>query len=268
MTGIGDPEGRRLSARRAMHLAEAGRLIRALKVLLNRADFGSPAVVDLENAVAEREQQELQRAFGRIESRRRFRHKSGHPLQERRERIFLFLDECVRANPEPHMSNAVFAVGAVAMTQSAVERYIERANALKMTFFGTHEVTFHEPGMRNHDGLYYFESDQARQEAFDAALAGLLTESDFLAFGCAVRKTAFEEDFVRSGIDPYLPTDVYSVAIQMTLERFVDFVHLHDVPRLGKLVFESQGPREDAFHQYEFARRNAVGSTIGISAWH
>ncbi len=85
---------RREAARRARLLAEAGRVARMLEVLLQRAD----ALVDGSRALTEQigqlEQAALLRAHGRVESRRRFKHRSGHPLHEGREASYLFFDEC------------------------------------------------------------------------------------------------------------------------------------------------------------------------------
>jgi hypothetical protein len=38
------------------------------------------------------------------------------------------------------------------------------------------------------------------------------------------------------------------------MERYVDFIATQETKRIGRVVFESQGPREDAIHQFEYAR--------------
>lgn len=114
--------------------------------------------------------------------------------------------------------------------------------------------------MRNREGPYQFNGETSRQIAFDEAIAELVEEIDFVAFGIGVRKDRFVEDFVETGLDPYLPTDVYAVAIIMLLERYIDFLASSDVTRLGRVTFESQGPREDAYHQLEYARALIDGS--------
>ena len=90
----GDPEGRRLTRRRATHLAEAGALARALEVLLKRAAFDVSGCTNLAQGIAHQEAIEIQRAAGRIESRKRFKSKSGQPLLEGRTVSSLCLDEC------------------------------------------------------------------------------------------------------------------------------------------------------------------------------
>ena len=107
--------------------------------------------------------------------------------------------------------------------------------------------------MRERDGPYLFAGDVGRQLEFDRAVNRLVEETPFTAFGVGVRKRAFEEEFVASGIDPYLPTDAYAVAIQMLLERYVDFLATNSTRRMGRVTFESQGPREGAEHQLQYA---------------
>ena len=81
-----------------------------------------------------------------------------------------------------------------------------------------------------------------------------------MAFGAGVRKELFVEDFVKTSVDPYLPTDVYHLAIIMLLERFIDFLSSSTTKRRGRVTFESQGPLEDAYHQLEYARTLIDGS--------
>ena len=140
------------------------------------------------------------------------------------------------------------------MPAEAIEAYCAAADSVKSGFFGRTDITFHEPSMRRRDGPYYFNNDKGKQLAFDEAINHLVVESDFLVFGVGIRKTAFQERFVESGIDPYLPTDMYSVAILILLERYVDFLAHDPTKRLGRVTFESQGPKEDALHQLEYAR--------------
>lgn len=257
----GDPEGRRLARRRAALLSEAASVARLLEVLLKRAGFDSD-IWELIKNLAQQEATELQRAQGRIESRKRFKHLSGHPMLDYRKLNLLFLDECGKSFAEPKTTGPhYFTLGAVSMAEGAVVTYIEASNELKQRFFGTTELTFHEPYMRFHDGPYYFGGDDAKQADFDAALRLLLETADFVAFGVGIRKDEFGRDFVETGIDPYLPTDAYAVAITMLLERYIDFLAtLDDARHLGRVMFESQGPLEDALHQLEFARVLVEGS--------
>ncbi len=154
----------------------------------------------------------------------------------------------------------VFALGAVAIDDKSMESYIQQANLLKEKFFNRTYITFHEPYMRNRSGIYYFEGDLDRQQAFDEAIETLLNSTDFKVFGVGIRKTAFEEDFIKTGIDPYLPTDVYSVAIMLLIERYLDFLNSLPIKHMGRVTLESIGSREDALHQSDYARLLLEGS--------
>ena len=93
MADQGDPTGRRLAGHRARLLAEAGHVAHALNALLKRASFGTLAIEALAKAIGREELRQLQRAEGKIESRRRFGKHSSQPLLERRPVHNLFLDE-------------------------------------------------------------------------------------------------------------------------------------------------------------------------------
>lgn len=233
-----------------------------LEVLLKRAEFDPEAVSELIKELAKKEQTELQKGYGRIEPRRRFKPHVGHPLLEQRPRSMLFIDESGKSGSEPPMlsRSPIFALGGIAMHEEAVDNYRVAADEVKLQFFGRKDITFHEPQMRNREGPYYFDGDKKRQVEFDEAIDRLVRETSFVAFGVGVRKDLFVEDFVKSGVDPYLPTDVYALAIIMLLERYIDFLSASTPKRLGRVIFESQGPLEDAYHQLEYARTLIDGS--------
>ena len=153
-----------------------------------------------------------------------------------------------------------FALGAVAIDDEEHERYCARADEIKRQFFGTTQVTFHEPELRTHKGRYYFNGDKLTQQKFDDYIERLIEETDFTVFGVGVRKSAFQQQFSEAAIDPYLPTDVYAVCIVLLLERYVDYIASTRPERLGRVTFESQGPLEDALHQLEYARVLISGS--------
>jgi len=256
----GDPQGRRLAKHRALLLAEATRAARSLEVLLKRANYDFSACADLIKEVVERERNEVQKGFGRVESRKRFKIGPRHPLLENRPRSILFIDESGTSVAEPIGAPPYFALAAIAMAEETIDNYIAAANEIKQEFFGQVDITFHEPNMRHREGWFYLGGDKARQHEFDVAINKLLEETPFVAFGVGVRKDAFKVEFVDSGIDPYLSTDVYAVAILMLLERYVDYLASRQKQRFGKVIFESQGTVEDATHQLEYARILLDGS--------
>lgn len=242
---------------RASLLAEAGQAARVLEVLLKQAEFDTEVVSGLIKELAKKEQTELQRGYGQIESRRRFKPHVSHPLLEQAPRSVLFIDESGELSSEPLPSrSSIFALGGIAMHEEAVDNYRVAADEVKLQFFNRKDFTFHEPQMRNRDGPYYFSGDEGRQAEFDEAIDRLVEEMDFVAFEVGVRK----ELFVETGVDPYLPTDVYALAIIMLLERYIDFLSSSTTKRLGRVIFESQGPLEDAYHQLKYARTLIDGS--------
>ncbi len=150
------------------------------------------------------------------------------------------------------------------MSEHQREQYAKATDALKLEFFGRSDLTFHEPGMRRHEELYSFGGNQTRRAEFCEALDSLVRTCEFTAFGVAIRKSAFRT-FMDSNTDPYLPFDVYAVAIHMLLERYVDYLAAASTSKrkvLGRVTFESQGPKEDAEHQQEY-----VGLLLGGTQW-
>ena len=136
--GQGDPQGRRIARRKNLQLAEAERAGRAFGTLLSRAKYDAPELDALLATLHDEEANELLRSSGRIESRQRFKYKSGQPLHENRVDDFLFLDESGRS--DFRSPGEYFVLGGVAMTQQDADLYVEQADALKLQFFGRHHV--------------------------------------------------------------------------------------------------------------------------------
>jgi hypothetical protein len=220
-----------------------------VELLLRRAEAPAEEAERLTAQIADLEQRELMRSVGRVEPRHRFR--GGNLVRVNDDaRHLLSIDESGKSVAG---GTQWFALGAVAMTGGAAQAYRARADALKVEFFGRSEITFHEPEMRRRENVFYLGGDGGRQLAFDRALDRLLGDTDFTVFGVGIRKEAFA-GFLRDEIDPYLPVDVYAVAIHLLMERYVDYRAASGAPRsLTKVIFESQGAKEDAIHQREYA---------------
>src|SRR3972149_461072 len=150
----GDPEGRRIARRRALFLSEAGSVLRAAGALLARAGVDRTGYQELIQKVAEAEQVELQRAYGRIEPRKRFKKHSSYALLEKRPRSVLYIDEGGRSFIDPSGKYAFFALGGVAMPEEKEDDYIVAADEIKLAFFGRTDITFHEPDMRRQEGPF------------------------------------------------------------------------------------------------------------------
>jgi hypothetical protein len=221
---------------------------------MDDAGVDSEAARAIAEGLGRLEQGEVLRAYGHVEPRKRF---VGGPLvvPSDGERRLLFVDESGKSGIAHDEAWAVFGLGAIALTAAEASRYCARADALKDTYFGRHDFTFHEPGIRRGHGPYSFAGDTERRASFERELVGIIETSDITTFGVGVRKGAFRRGFVDTKVDPYLPTDVYSLAIQMLLERYVDYVATTGAGRtLSRVTFESQGPLEDAIHQRDYAR--------------
>lgn len=145
------------------------------------------------------------------------------------------------------------------MTPEAAAAYVAAANELKRHFFDTPEVTFHEPQMQRHETVFRFGGDAAKQRAFCEALNDVIRRAEFVAFGVAIRKAEFRA-FMSGAGDSYLPWDVYSVAIHLLLERYVDHLAATAGRHMGRVTFESQGPLEDAQHQMAYTDLLVTGT--------
>lgn len=172
----------------------------------------------------------------------------------------LFLDES--GSHHYNSKDGVFALGGISIHDADVKAYVRRSNALKKRFFGTAGITLHEPHMRKREGPFSFGKDEKRRAAFDKALRKLLIDTPFTVFGVAIRKKAFKAEFVDNATDPYLPTNIYDLAIMLVSERFVDYLSTQNNPSrlLGRVHLESIGPQEDATHQVSYANLLLYGT--------
>ena len=263
---IGDPNGRRLWRDKAAKLHEGHAVARLLNVLLSDTDVEPDLCRRLLDEIERQERIALQRAYGRVEPRKRYKGQKSHPLLENRLVNCLYIDEAGKSNREPLEVPTFFSLGAVSIDAAECRKYCEKADAIKRRFFQSTEITFHEPQMRRREGPYYFAGDVAKQREFDDAIGDLIDSTDFTAFGVGIRKNAFQGEFADTGVDPYLPTDAYLVAIIMLLERYVDYLATAKPDLIGRVTFESQGPKEDAWHQYGYARILLDGSQWVSSA--
>ena len=252
----GDPESRRVFRRRAGFLAEAGRVATALSRALDRA--ASPLAAnarDLADRIVREERAAQHRAAGRVEGRRRYKRSSGsgNPVRDDRPINILCVDESgVSYLQHVPGGGDWFALGGVAMTQEDAAQYRDAADRLKLEFFGRIDVTFHEPLMRRHRQDFSFDGDERRRRAFDAAVRELVAESRFTAFAVGIRKRTLRDELGGSASDPYLPPGIYAIAIHLLLELYVDFLASEPLEPVGRVVWEAQGPREDAEHQRDF----------------
>lgn len=248
--GYGDPEGRKLARRRLVHAEEAVRLADMLAVAARRAGFSDIEINKIATAFRVRHAELRQASEGTIEPRTPMKN-AAHPLLENRKLNCLYLDES--GTSSLNGNDKVFCLGGVALHESDIDSYITKADELKLQFFGTVDVTFHEPHMRRRKGFFSFGDDRDRQREFDAELRSLVQSTPFTLFAVAIRKQAFVTEFVLPGHDPYLPANVYDLAIMLLMERYVDFLANHADRRMGRVHLESIGKRDDAEHQAAYS---------------
>ena len=246
----GDPEGRRVARERAEMLSESLTIAHALKSLMRRASVDTAEVDQLTRDLKNQEQQARQKGYGQLESRKRFLRTTSHPQHLGRPRNLLFIDENGVHGNEP--SPTYFTLGGVAMDEEHVDDYVVAANEIKSHFGLGVETTFHEPRMRDFRSPFDFPQD--RRAEFDLAISELLQKQPITVFAVGIRKLALSQFVVREGLNPNLPTDMYSLAIMLLMERYVDYLASRGDDRTGYITFESLDPMQDAKHQLEFAR--------------
>lgn len=186
------------------------------------------------------------REVGQISGRNRFKRRagSGNPVWDQRLLVPIFADESgvprlTRAN-----SDTTFVLAAIAISEAHAGQYARDADRMKREF-GLSNVVLHEPHMSRHDRDFFFDGDRNKQEHFVRAVDELIERTEFTAFSVGLRKHAFAREYVSSGQDPFLPRDFYGVAVQLLLERLVEYIAGDERYPLGHLTFESRGPKED-----------------------
>jgi hypothetical protein len=248
--GADDLAGKRLALRKSVQAEEASRIAHCLAVALRRAGQNDSEATRIAKELRIFSVEQKEKAVGRIESRLTTRN-TGHPLLEGRKPNCLFLDESGTA--VMGANDRVFALGGVSLHEEDIAAYIASADEIKMQFFGRTDITFHEPMMRKRDGMFRFQNNRDKQAQFESTLHKLVLDTPFVAFGVGVRKDLFKAEFVDNDSDPYLPTQVYDLAIMLILERYVDCLARNAERRYGRIHLESIGRREDAQHQAAYA---------------
>ena len=241
----GDPQGRRLARQKARYLEEAQRIGYLLEAMLRRAGAHEDACNQLLDDMQRSARRARRQANDRIARRTRYRLGSGHPLTAGRPESVLHLDESGSSGSQPNEPESWFAIGAVAIDPADISAYESRADDIKQEFFGTTDITFHEPLMRQRKERFYFGNVREREERFDEAMRSLIHETPATYFGAGIRKAKLTAET----LDPYLPTSAYPLAITLLLERYIDFLAHSPNHPFGRLMFESIGPREDAERQ-------------------
>lgn len=264
-------ESDRERRQRAWVLHEARRAAQRLETLLQRA--GAVDQVEFERVKVQiielAEQAEPALGGAAVKPRQIFFDAKG--LREERPRIDLSVDESGDSlrigelvwrgvDIEPSESTHWFALGAVAMTAEARRCYRDEANDLKREIFGHTAVVFHEPHIRQAKDEFDFNGNEKKQERFRAAVDDLIRRTEFTAFGVGIRKRHFQEQYVDTGQDPWLPRDIYALALHLLLERYLGYLNSDDTMPVGTITLDAQWRKADAEHQLAIAETLVHGT--------
>lgn len=243
-------------------LREASRLVSLAEFRLRGAQITEVDFLPLRNRLSTMEKSVSGRGAGKTQGRRRYRAKRGRGRPRSPATEFcLFIDESGSWLPPTEMDcDDWFALGAVAMSRDAVNRYTAAADETKVAYFGDQQITFHEPQMRRGELKFGFGGDKSRMQRFATTVDLLVSEAEFTAFGVGIRKRELWNRALTGQLDRYLPEDPYALGLHLLLERFVDFLAYHpDRPR-ASIFMESQQTHQDALHQLTVAQTIVQGT--------
>ena len=258
----GDPQGSRIADRKKAAFSEASRLLALAESQLSKVDITGIGFEVIRNELAALEKSVTGSGSRVVEGRKTYprkRHQSRSVGQVPKR--FLFIDEAGRAEQSlSKRGDDWFALGAVSMTGEAVDRYIQEADYIKTMFLSDSAVTFHEPEMRQRTLMFHFGGDCRKQEQFDEALAALISNSEFTAFGVGIRKGSLSTLRNRNVGDPYLPLEVYDLGLHLLVERYVHYLAYNPARLRASIVMESQEAHPDALHQLTVSETIAQGT--------
>ena len=201
---------------------------------------------------------------GRIEPRKtpKFDEKST------RDTYHVYLDESGLRSMRDQTQFGLFVVGAAVVRQQDLEGVIKpEAERLKVAFFGSTDVTFHEPSLRNHDSGFSFKQDALKQQEFCTEYRRLLAQWPFVSIAAVIDKEKLRSNYGGGSIDDYLPTTSYALAYHFVLERVCNLLHFEKNDGNGAIFPERSGKREDAHLQLDHARLITEGSRYVSAAW-
>ena len=262
MSEFGDMDGKELAKRVADCMGDAARAVAMGEAFVQMAGLDLAGFKALRAEIKGYEAEARIRATGSGRSRRKTRARTGLIAADPRSRNLLFVDESGQShapvvdpegNPNGYGHGKHFALAGISMLEEWVEGYEQRADHLKQEFFRRKDITFHEPSMRNRKGAFHFGGDTRKQLAFEERFRNLIKETPFVAFGVCIRFDALRAVRDIGKINEYLPLDVYGMAIAIMIERYFEYLAGTQEQRVGRVVFESQGFKEDVEHQLHYA---------------
>ncbi len=145
---------------------------------------------------------------------------------------------------------------------------LPRVDQFKVNEIGSAAVQLHYRALAQRAGPFKFLSAPERAWRFEQALAHLLCDLDITVFCAVIDK---KEYLARYGptrpVDRYLPTNLYLMALDFVLERFVRFLEecaarsvAQGIRIAGKVIAEERGRHEDAQVAAEYAELRRLGT--------
>jgi len=133
-------------------------------------------------------------------------------------------------------------------------------DAFKIAWFGHVGLTLHYSAIAKRSGAYAVLQTPDRMYAFERSLATLFETLPILVIAAVIDKRAYRARLAEiHERDATLPRDLYLMAADFVLERFVEVL---EQQRAGAaaVVAESRGRREDAELRGHYARRREEGT--------
>lgn len=207
-------------------------------------------------------------AGGHVEPRKKPRFDETPQHQSQRKSYLVFLDESGVRAPKPQEQFDVFVVAAAVVERTYFDRVlVSEVRRLKDAFFGEEKVTFHEPAVRQHKGVFYFEGDLARQREFCASYQDFLRGVDVTFVAAVLDRRRLAAEFGGEPIDEFLPRSNYALAYDFVLERVCNLLYSECDDGIGAIFPERVGKREDAELQLEHARLVTEGTRFVSQRW-
>ncbi len=133
-------------------------------------------------------------------------------------------------------------------------------DAFKVSWFGTAQLTLHYSTIMKRVGPYVIFRDGARLHAFEQDFAALVSRLPLSVLAAVINKSEYTLEAARvPSKDPTWPSDLYYVAVDFVVERFVEFLE-HRKGTAGGFVAEARahGGRLDQELVAHYARRRLV----------
>jgi hypothetical protein len=111
-------------------------------------------------------------------------------------RHFMFIDESGEANitnPDPRFN--IFVLCGIIFREDHYILFNDHMNAIKMKYFGSHDVVFHSIKMRNFKGIFKIFQDKSILNNFYTDIDELFNNNEYRIISCVVNKEKYKEKY-------------------------------------------------------------------------